>query len=240
MNRTYRAISAAARVLVRAYFRRVEVTGLENLPDTGGGILVSWHPNGLIDPGLIFTHFPPWSLAPETACSVARPGQSCAPWAPSPSTGSWMAGTEARRRANTRSLDAMAQAVVEGRWSCLFPEGDSHDAPHLLDLKTGAARFYFRAQELSGGGQPPPVIIPVGLHYDDKHAFRSHALVTFHPPLSVPALLDAPPPAEPAPAPAPAAPRPGPRPSGAVPTAQGSSGPSRRSCTPRRAGRCTS
>lgn len=193
MNRTYRAITAAARLLVGSYFRRVEVTGLENLPEAGGGILVSWHPNGLIDPGLIFSHFP------RPVVFGARHGLFG--W---PGLG-WMmkaVGTvpiyramdgggdpASRREANARSLDALAEAVVSGRWSCLFPEGDSHDAPHLMELKTGAARFYYRAQELAGPGASPPVIVPVGLHYDAKRAFRSHALVTFHPPLSLPEFL---------------------------------------------------
>ena len=39
---------------------------------------------------------------------------------------------EARRQANAGSLDALADQVLEGSWSCLFPEGDSHDAPHDL------------------------------------------------------------------------------------------------------------
>lgn len=197
MNRTYRSLTAAARLLMSSYFRRVEVTGLENLPESGGGILVSWHPNGLMDPGLIFSEFP------RPVVFGARHGLFR--W---PGLG-WMmraVGTvpvyraqdgggdlEARRAANARSLDALAEAVVAGRWSCLFPEGDSHDAPHLIDLKTGAARFYYRAQELAGADTPAPVIVPVGLHYDAKRAFRSHALVTFHPPLSLPELLASPP-----------------------------------------------
>ena len=32
--------------------------GLENVPREGGGLLVAWHPNGLIDPGLIVATFP--------------------------------------------------------------------------------------------------------------------------------------------------------------------------------------
>ena len=32
--------------------------GIENLPARGGGILVAWHPNGLVDPALILCTFP--------------------------------------------------------------------------------------------------------------------------------------------------------------------------------------
>ncbi len=194
MNQTYRLVSGASRTLVRAFFRRVEVTGLEHLPESGGGILVSWHPNGLMDPGLIFSHFPGTVVFGARHGLFAWPGLGWAMKAVGtvPIYRAMDGGDDAsRREANQRSLDALAQAVVDGRWSCLFPEGDSHDLPHVTDLKTGAARFYYRARELSGPGAPPPVIVPVGLHYDSKQAFRSHALVTFHPPISLPDFLDA-------------------------------------------------
>jgi 1-acyl-sn-glycerol-3-phosphate acyltransferase len=55
---SYRLVIRFFRILVWAFFRKVTVTGLEHVPTSGGGILVSWHPNGLIDPGLLLTQFP--------------------------------------------------------------------------------------------------------------------------------------------------------------------------------------
>ena len=52
------AIVGLVRLLVRGWFSRVEVTGLENIPADGGGVLVALHPNGLIDPALILASFP--------------------------------------------------------------------------------------------------------------------------------------------------------------------------------------
>ncbi|NOY25245.1 MAG: hypothetical protein GXP62_05175 [Oligoflexia bacterium] len=186
----YRAIVRFTRFVVRRFFRRVEVTGLEHLPADGGGILVSWHPNGLIDPLLILAHFPrqvtfgarhglfKWPILGQLmramgAVPIYR-GQDSAQMDPA-----------ARRQANTRSLDALADRVADGSFSCLFPEGDSHDNPDLLELRTGAARFYFRARELQEDPDKMPVIIPVGLHYDAKNAFRSSVLVSFHPAITV-------------------------------------------------------
>jgi len=96
---------------------------------------------------------------------------------------------ETRRNANRKSLDAMAQAVCDGGFAALFPEGVSHDDPFLQELKTGAARLYYRAKQLCDENGVPPVIIPVGLHYDNKTAFRSNALVEFHAPLELPSKL---------------------------------------------------
>ncbi len=183
-----------ARLLVRIFFRQVEVEGLENIPTDGGGIVVSWHPNALVDPVLILASMP------RPVIFGARSGLFRWPLL------GWLmksVGTvpihrtqdrhdlspEDRHQANLRSLDTLAQAVARGGFSCLFPEGDSHDSPHLLAIKTGAARFYYRARLLQPDA-PPPAIIPVGLHYDAKRKFRSKVLVRFHPPLELPPSMD--------------------------------------------------
>jgi hypothetical protein len=65
-----------------------------------------------------------------------------------------------------------------------------------MELKTGAARLYYRACELSTDDSPAPVIIPVGLHYNKKGVFGSRALVAFHAPLELDSDLAAPPTAD--------------------------------------------
>jgi 1-acyl-sn-glycerol-3-phosphate acyltransferase len=185
------------RFLVGAFFRRIEVSGVSQIPKAGGGILIAWHPNGLVDPALILASFP------RQVVFGARHGLF--EW---PLVGRLMralgtvpiyratdvAGNDerARRQANRQSLDELAQAVCGGKFAALFPEGMSHDEPAPQELKTGAARLYFRAAQLCGHRDPLPVIIPVGLHYDDKTTFRSEALVEFHPPLQIPPDLNAP------------------------------------------------
>jgi 1-acyl-sn-glycerol-3-phosphate acyltransferase len=199
--RGYRWVLGFLRLLVKTFFRRVEVVGLDNVPSEGGGIVVSWHPNGLVDPGLILTQFP------RRVVFGARHGIFRFPV-----LGTLMRqiGTvpiyraadlpgmdaAARAEANNKSLDALAKAIADGSFSALFPEGVSHDAPHLMELKTGAARLFYRASELAEPGAPPPVVLPVGLHYDDKELFRSNAMVEFHPALKLEGKL-APGPLEP-------------------------------------------
>ena len=190
----YRAIVGLLHAATWAFFRRVEVIGLENLPADGCGLLVSWHPNGLVDPGLILTRFPRQVVfgarhglfgVPLLGFVLRRLGTVPIFRAVDSSRGD----PTARRAANRRSLDALAQAIADGSFAALFPEGISHDAPHLAELKTGAARLYYRARALRAG-QSPPVIVPVGLHYDRKQMFRSNALVAFHPPIVLAPELD--------------------------------------------------
>ncbi len=186
----YRAIVQGLRIVLGRWFRTITVTGVDNLPSDRGGVLVAWHPNGLLDPALIL------GACPRSVVFGARHGLFRVPL-----LGFLMRGlgvrpivrgqdvpglaNEDRRRQNERALDGLATAVCEGGFACLFPEGDSHDRPHPLPLKTGAARLFERARS---GAAFEPVIIPVGLHYDHKHSFRSHALVAFHPPLVRPAM----------------------------------------------------
>ncbi len=191
---TYEVAVGIVRRLVHVFFRRVEVTGLQHVPPTGGGLVISWHPNGLVDPALILAEFPravvfgarhglfKWPLLGRLMRALGT--------VPIYRASDTQAGD--RRASNQRSLDALARSVAGGSFSALFPEGVSHDAPHLQDLKTGAARLYYRACEL-GDPESPPTIIPVGLHYNDKQLFRSRVLVEFHPALQLPSELRQPP-----------------------------------------------
>lgn len=195
MTRTSQLIVGFFRLQLRIFFRRIEVTGLENVPADGGGLILSWHPNGVVDGALILTHFP------QLIVFGARHG--IFKW---PLLG-WMmrqlgmvpiyrrsdmaeGASDADRQANNRkSVDALAQAIVDHGFAALFPEGLSHDEPYLQDLKKGAAYLYYRAAELTPEGKPLPKILPVGLHYNRKTVFGSQALVAIHPPLELEAEL---------------------------------------------------
>jgi len=192
---TYRVIRHSLGMLVGSFFRDLQVVGIEEIPEGRCGILVSWHPNGLIDPGLIITQFP------HQVVFGARHGLFRYPLLGMllrrlHTVPIYRAIDQARRdparrkAANKKSLDALANQIVHGSYSALFPEGVSHDEPGLQALKTGAARLYYNARAQQSPDELPPVIIPVGLHYDKKQAFRSSVLIAFHPPIELPPELD--------------------------------------------------
>ena len=194
---TYRLIRRGLRLLVRRFFRTVEVTGREEVPpdDDACGLIVSWHPNGLIDPGLIVTHFDHHVVFGARHGLFRYPllGRVMRAMGTVPiyrAVDNRRGDPDARRAANAKSLEALANRVATGSFSALFPEGQSHDEPSLQELKTGAARLYYRARQLAEPLGRTPMIIPVGLHYDKKNAFRSSALVGLHAPLKLPPALD--------------------------------------------------
>ena len=194
-TRSYRTIRRLVRALLGLFFREVVVEGLEHLPKDRGGLLIAWHPNGLIDPALMV------ATLPGQVIFGARHGLF--EW---PLIGALMrrmgavpiyramdvAGMSAaeKKAANEKSLDGLARELARGSFSALFPEGVSHDLPYLSEIKTGAARLYYQARCLRGPGSPPPALIPVGLYYDRKNIFRSRVLVKYHPPEVLPADLD--------------------------------------------------
>lgn len=54
----FRLILAAFGIALRLFFRRIETVNTEVVPEKGGLIFVLNHPNGLIDPALVFVALP--------------------------------------------------------------------------------------------------------------------------------------------------------------------------------------
>src|SRR5262249_50688951 len=71
--------------------------------------------------------------------------------------------------------------LATGGVVALFPEGTSHNEPHRLPLKTGAARIALDA--VTSGAAPDLRIVPVGLIYEAKGRFRSRVLVEIGDPI---------------------------------------------------------
>ncbi|HEX8072304.1 MAG TPA: 1-acyl-sn-glycerol-3-phosphate acyltransferase [Pyrinomonadaceae bacterium] len=184
-----RLVHAVFSVALRLFFRRIELSGAEGVPAESPVIFVLNHPNGLIDAALVFCALPRRVsfLAKSTLFRVPvlrtllrvvealplyrriDPGENVA--------------------LNRRTFDACRALLARGRCIALFPEGLSHNEPRLLPLKTGAARIALAsAAGLAAPttSQPPLCVLPVGLYYTAKTAFRSEVLLRVGAPLPVP------------------------------------------------------
>jgi glycerol-3-phosphate O-acyltransferase / dihydroxyacetone phosphate acyltransferase len=166
----YRFFRLMTAVTLRLFFKvEPPVDTLNQLARTGPVIFVGNHPNGLIDPGILFV------LVRREVTFLAK-----APLFSIPVLGSIMKAmgalpvyrkqdSGADMTKNEGSLDAAVKALVEQRAITLFPEGKSHSEPQLAELKTGCARI---ALEAVGQGAAVS-IVPVGMTYEAKHLFRS-------------------------------------------------------------------
>lgn len=186
-------LTALCRFLLRIFFRRIEVVGRERVPDEGPVLYVLNHPNGLLDPLFILC------LSPRPVTFLAKAplfdtflvkhfvrAFECLPV--------YRASDGDDTSKNRASIEASIALLARGRALALFPEGKSHSEPRLEPLKTGAARIALSASAPRREAEraAPVQIVPVGLDYDAKTTFRSHALLVYGEPIATPALeLDA-------------------------------------------------
>src|ERR1700730_5516488 len=165
-----RIICAILRLALRVYFRRIEVTGLENVPQDGPVIFVLNHPNALVDPVFLLC------LTPRRVAFIAK-----APSFRIPVIGFLVRALDslpAYRPQDegedvSRNLETFAAArklLARGVTIGICPERVSHDEPRLKPLRTGAARIALAA--VSSGEVIDLRIVPVGLYYTEKTTFR--------------------------------------------------------------------
>ncbi len=175
---------------MRLYFRRVEVVGLEHVPQKSPVIFVLNHPNALVDPAFLLC------LAPRRVSFLAK-----APLFRMPVLGFLVRAMDSlpvyRRQdegedisKNNEMFAAARRLLAQGGTIAICPEGVSHDEPRLRPIKTGTARIALGA--VSTGEVGDLKIVPAGLYYTSKTKFRSSALLYFGQPIEVsPVNLDA-------------------------------------------------
>ena len=181
-----RISSAGLRLLLRVFFRRIEIAGAERIPAAGPVIFVLNHPNGLVDPLflLCFSPRPVSFLAKAPLFRMPIVGFFVRAFGSIPVYRKQDPGTDVTR--NRETFESARALLSRGGILALFPEGASHDEPKLLGLKTGAARIALGVAVEAGLH-----IVPAGLYYTWKTRFRSSALLTFGKPLEVsPVPLD--------------------------------------------------
>ncbi len=181
----YSFVRAVVALALRLFYR-VKVNAPAAEPE-GPVMFVGNHPNGLIDPALVFI------LTRRHVTFLAKE-----PLFRLPVIGWLLRGLGAlpvyrkqddpsQMGKNEGTLEAARGALVQGRAITLFPEGKSHSEPSLAELKTGAARI-----ALGAARQGAPVrIVPVGLTYADKHLFHSEVLIEMGAPIEVKDFLPA-------------------------------------------------
>lgn len=160
------------------YFREIEVVGAPP-QDTRARLFAANHANGLVDPLLVLTNAPfpiapiakstlwkvpvlRWLLQIAEAVPVVRRRDD-----PTKAAGS-----------NDEVFDKVAAHFARGGNILIFPEGTSHNEPHLVAMRSGPGRMLARAKQLGAVGL---TFQAVALEFDARDTFRSRALVLFGP-----------------------------------------------------------
>jgi glycerol-3-phosphate O-acyltransferase/dihydroxyacetone phosphate acyltransferase len=174
----YNLLRAVAAISLRWFYSRVDAEGLEKIP-AGPVLLAVNHPNSLVD-----------SLVVAVACPRRIRFTGRATLFTNPILGAFLrsAGvvplirgkdiaalqSEADATRNTKSFDALTNALRDGSAVLIFPEGITGDHVSLAPLKTGAARIAFQALD---AGVKHLSIVPIGLTFERKDAPRTRAFM---------------------------------------------------------------
>lgn len=165
--------------IISVYFREIEIAGEVPQPDTGGRLFAGNHVNGLVDPILVLTQAPcaispiakstlwkipglAWVLDAAHAVPIKRKRDD-----PNKSV-----------KENDEVFERIAAHLGGGGNILIFPEGTSHNEPHLIALRSGAGRMLAQSR---ANGAKGLTVQAVALEFDERDIFRSRALVLFGP-----------------------------------------------------------
>ena len=190
MSAVFSALRVLFRRVVGVYFREIEVLGERPAKTTRSRLFVSNHVNGIVDPILVMTTAPcdispvakstlwkvpgfRWLLDAVDAVQITRRADD----------------PEKQGGSNDAAFDHVASWLRRGGNILIFPEGTSHNEPHLVPLKTGAARMLLCARGAAPRGDlgahssdsAELTFQPVALEFDDRERFRSRVLLIYGP-----------------------------------------------------------
>lgn len=174
-------VSGASRVLVHVFFREIDVTGIERIPRGVPLVLAATHTNSVVD-GVLLLALPVPRLrllAKSTLFSHPVMGPLLALVGALPVYRREDQGVDPAQ--NLETFARCHDALAAGNSIALFPEGTSHNHPHRLPLKAGAARIALEAELRRG-----PLglrIVPVIFDYEVKGQFRSRVRVRIGEPI---------------------------------------------------------
>src|SRR5215203_6836634 len=176
---TFKIILAIFGIALKLFFRRIETVNADSVPSGTGVIFVMNHPNGLVDPALVFTALPRRIsfLAKSTLFKMPVISFLLKTVEALPVYRKLDAGEDVSK--NQKTFEAAQDRLRNGGSIALFPEGVSHNSPKLLPMKTGAARIALGAVSVGEGEKIDLRIVPVGLYYTNKTTFRSEVVLHF-------------------------------------------------------------
>jgi glycerol-3-phosphate O-acyltransferase/dihydroxyacetone phosphate acyltransferase len=182
-----RFLTGILRIVTNVFFRHIEVVGSSNVPSEGGVLFAVNHPNALVDPLflLVFAPRPVSFLAKAPLFRYPLIGFFARTFDCIPVYRKQDTGVDLSR--NHETFDKVNALLTRGGAIAIFPEGTTHSDPMLKTLKTGAARMAMIA-----AASQPVRVVPTGIYYSAKKAFRSSVLISFGEPVVVQrAALDA-------------------------------------------------
>jgi 1-acyl-sn-glycerol-3-phosphate acyltransferase len=182
-DRFYSGVRHVARFWLWFFFRDVEVVRASLVPASGPVLLCINHPNNMIDSLLVGGVLPRKVHYLATAALFRNPLMA-----------RFLAACGAipvyRKQDDPDKMDKNAdafaacfRALEQGRLVGIYPEGTTHSESRVQRIKTGAARIALDYQ--AGDRGAPLTLIPVGITFEARKAFRGHVRLSFGEPIAL-------------------------------------------------------
>lgn len=180
----HRALRRLVDAVAWVTWREVAIDDLD-ATDSGPVLLVANHFGGVSDAVVLMSVLPrrPRILADDAIWKVPVARQVM----------EWVGAIPVHRghsgtTDNTDMFTAAHDALADRELVLIFPEGITREEPSIGRVRSGAARIAIGARAAGVAGIR---IVPVGLHYDDKAAFRSTVYVREGQPIDLDAEIAA-------------------------------------------------
>lgn len=179
----FRIMKVWCTVGLNFYFRKWQVNNASAVDVRGPIIFVPTHQNAFLDAVLVICSQKrnPWSIA---RASVFKKGfVTTLLTAVRIKPVFRMRDGFSTLKNNEAILQEWIAMLAQGEDIIIFAEGNHNDPYTRGELQKGFARMALKFQHQHEN--IPLTIIPVGVHYDDHHAFRTRVLVNFGTPIDV-------------------------------------------------------
>ncbi len=183
MDRFYSAVRTVGRFWLWFFFKHVEVAGLARVPAGGPVLLCINHPNNLIDSLLVGAILPRKVHYLATAALFRNPLVARFLTAAGAIPVYRKQDDPDKMDRNADAFAACFRTLERDRVVGIYPEGTTHSESRVKRIKTGAARIALEYQ--ASGRGAPLTLVPVGLTFEARKAFRGRVRVSFGEPMPV-------------------------------------------------------
>jgi len=173
----------------RIFYRKLHITGLENIPAKGPLIFTPNHQNALMDAMAIVCTIKQQPVFLARSDIFRKKWQAVALRFLRILPVYRMRDGYGTLKENDEVFDRVTEVLRNGGVVGIMPEGSHGDLKMLRQLKKGVLRIAFQAEE-SLGFKLGLKIVPVGIEFDDYKSFRSNLVINFGKPIDFSHLIN--------------------------------------------------
>lgn len=185
----YEVLRFFVSIYLRIFYRKLHVTGLENIPAKGPLIFAPNHQNALMDALAIVCTVKRQPVFLARSDIFKKPTQAAALRFLRILPVFRIRDGYGTLKENDEVFDRVTEVLRNGGAIGIMPEGNHGDKKMLRPLKKGILRIAFQAEESSDFNLDLK-IVPVGLEFDNYTSFRSSLFVNFGKPFDFKHIFD--------------------------------------------------